>query len=338
MPTLIFPTDNTALLRDDGPAFYQYTDRPIKPGFDKPWMGGRYGFVRDGIRTRWGILYPRFHEGIDIKPVARTANGEPLDEVRSIADGVVVHTNMASRHSSYGRYVVVEHWWRGSPYYSLYAHLNAIHVEPDQPVEQGAPLGLMGYTGSGINRRRAHVHLEVNLLLNRYFQGCYDDYFPSDENRQGLFNGLNMSGVEVATLYVGLAEDSLFTVRHLVEQTPGFFRVIVPAQEMLDILWRYPWLSPQLQGWLPEFGAPIDFATSWELTFSRSGLPVRIDASETKVERPIVEILEPTVIPYQYLTNGLVTGSAGLPKLTRSGQRLVDFITCPAPEVLDFTW
>ena len=95
MPTLIFPTDNTALLRDDGPAFYQYTDRPIKPGFDKPWMGGRYGFVRDGIRTRWGILYPRFHEGIDIKPVARTANGEPLDEVRSIADGVVVHTNMA---------------------------------------------------------------------------------------------------------------------------------------------------------------------------------------------------------------------------------------------------
>ena len=91
-------------------------------------------------------------------------------------------------------------------------------------LSRGAPLGLMGYTGSGINRRRAHVHLEVNLLLNRYFQGCYDDYFPSDENRQGLFNGLNMSGVEVATLYVGLAEDSLFTVRHLVEQTPGFFR------------------------------------------------------------------------------------------------------------------
>ena len=130
----------------------------------------------------------------------------------------------------------------------------------------------------------------------------------------------------------------MFSVRHLVEQTPGFFRVVVPAQGLLDILWRYPWLSPQLQGWLPEFGAPVDFASSWALTFSRSGLPVRIDASEAKVERPIVEILEPTAIPYQYLTNGLVTGSGGNPKLTRSGQRLVDFITCPAPEVLEFTW
>ena len=191
MPMLILPTTIRRYCATMARPFINtLTARSSRVSISPGWVGGTALFEM-ASRTRWGILYPRFHEGIDIKPVARAANGEPLDEVRSIADGVVVHTNRASRHSSYGRYVVVEHWWRGSPYYSLYPHLNAIHVEPDQPVAQGTPLGLMGYTGSGINRRRAHVHVEVNLLLNRYFQGCYDDYFPSDENRQGLFNGLN---------------------------------------------------------------------------------------------------------------------------------------------------
>ena len=335
---LILPTDNAALLQGDGPAFYMYTDRQIKPGFEAPWNGGRYGFVRNGVQTRWGILYQRFHEGIDIRPVARTASGEPLDEVRSIADGVVVHANTVSRHSNYGLYVVVEHWWHGSPYYALYAHLKAIHVRIDQPVVQGEVLGLLGYTGRGINQRRAHLHFEINLLINQYFQGCYEDYFPDNENHHGPFNGLNLSGVDVAALYTTMAADPLFSVRKQVQNTPGFFRVTIPAGGMLDILWRYPWLSPQLNGWLPEFGAPADLASSWAITFSRSGLPVQIDALDQAVEEPVLEILESTDIPYRYLTNNLVTGSGDKPVLTRSGRRVVDFVACPAPELLDFRW
>ena len=335
---LILPTDNTALFRGDGPAFYQHTARPLKPGFDEPWEGGRYGFVRNGIRTRWGILYPRFHEGIDIKPVRRSASGEPLDEVRSIDRGVVVYANRISRNSNYGRYVVVEHTWQGAPFYSLYAHLNAVYVENGQAVKQGDPLGLLGYTGRGINRHRAHVHFEVSLLLNRHFQGCYEEYFPRDENHHGIFNGMNLSGVDVARLYLEQANDSLFTVQHLVEMTHGFFRVTIPAQGFLDILWRYPWLSPQLENWLPDYGAPVDFASSWIITFSDSGFPVRIDASEITVERLSVEVMEETPIPYQYLTNGLLSGSGDMPVLSRSGQRLVDFILCSAPEDSDFRW
>ena len=335
---LALPTENTALLRGDGPAFYQYTDRAIRPGFDMPWMGGRYGFVRNGVQTSWGILYPRFHEGIDIRPMARSARGEPLDVVRSIADGIVVHTNHTSRYSSYGKYVVVEHWWHGSSFYSLYAHLNAIHVEPEQPIVRGTPLGLLGYTGTGINRRRAHVHLEVNLLLNRGFQACYDTYFPDEENHHGLFNGLNMAGVDVSKLYLRSAEDPSYSVQQLLEETQGFFRVSVPAAGMLDILWRYPWLSPALRGWLPEFGAPPDLAVSWQITFSQSGIPLRIEASEEVVEVLELEVLQQTSIPYRYLTNGLLTGSGSAPELTRTGQRLVDFLLCPPPDPSDFPW
>ncbi len=59
-----------------------------------------------------------------------TANGEPLDEVRAIADGKIVHTNLVPGHSNYGSYVVIEHRWGGSNYYSLYGHLSTIAVKP----------------------------------------------------------------------------------------------------------------------------------------------------------------------------------------------------------------
>ena len=100
----------------------------------------------------------------------RDAHGEPLDEVRAIADGHGRLCESRAGASNYGRYVVVEHRWGGCPYYSLYAHLNTIAVEAGQTVRQGEKLGVMGHTGTGINRERSHVHVELNLLLNDHFE------------------------------------------------------------------------------------------------------------------------------------------------------------------------
>src|SRR5438445_12220283 len=90
---LVLPTDNDALFSGGGPAFYQYIERNYKGAKSTPWEGGQYGFVRDPIETSAGIVYTRFHEGIDIRALRRDARGEPLDEVRAIADGKVVPTN-----------------------------------------------------------------------------------------------------------------------------------------------------------------------------------------------------------------------------------------------------
>ncbi len=68
---LVLPTDNDALFSGDGPAFYQYIERNFKGVKSTPWEGGQYGFVRDPMDTSAGIVYTRFHEGIDIKPVHR---------------------------------------------------------------------------------------------------------------------------------------------------------------------------------------------------------------------------------------------------------------------------
>src|SRR3954470_2280801 len=99
---LILPTQNNALLRGNGPAFYQHIERDYEGEKSTPWEGGRYGFVRNPVETRDGLVYSRFHEGIDIRPLQRDAAGEPLDEVRAIADGAVVYANTNPAWSNYG--------------------------------------------------------------------------------------------------------------------------------------------------------------------------------------------------------------------------------------------
>src|SRR5213594_1920498 len=158
---LVLPTDNDALFSGDGPAFYQYVERNYKGAKSTPWEGGQYGFVRDPTDTAGGIVYTRFHEGVDIRPVHRDPRGEPLDEVRAIAEGKVVYRNLVPGFSSYGKYIVVEHAWDGSSYYSLYAHLSVVRVAQGQKVKRDEPLGLMGHTGGGLDQARAHLHLEL---------------------------------------------------------------------------------------------------------------------------------------------------------------------------------
>src|SRR6266513_3656001 len=108
---LALPTDNDAIFRGGGPEFYQYIEREYQGVKSTPWEGGQYGFVRDPVETPAGIIFTRFHEGIDIRPLQRDESGEPLDPVRAIAAGLVVHTNLVPGFSNYGKYVVVEHGW-----------------------------------------------------------------------------------------------------------------------------------------------------------------------------------------------------------------------------------
>ena len=328
---LILPTGNDALFRGDGPAFYQYTDRRTKHGTTRPWQGGQYGFVRNVRETPYGSVFSRFHEGVDIKPVLRTAGGEPLDYIHTVDDGVVVYTNTVEKNSNYGKYVVVEHWWSGSPFFTLYAHMASVYVEIGQALQQGERLGRLGYTGVGINRRRAHVHFEINLLLNRTFQPWYDDHFKEDDpNYHGIYSGLNLAGLNVADLYLSLREDSSLTIRDYLERQEAFFKVIVPNEGMLDLLWRYPWLSPMHNAWTPIYSEPEPHA-SWTISLARSGLPLQVEPSDLAVEEPVVVMLDPSPIEYKYLTNGLITGTNDDYKLTKIGLRLVDLLTRTPP-------
>src|SRR5205085_8144520 len=144
------------------------------------------------VTTAQGVVYTGLHEVIDIRCRHRDARGEPLDDVGAIAGGKVVHTNQVPGYSNYCRYIVIEHDWDGSPYYSLYGHLSEIAVAVGQMVNRSERIARMGYTREGLNQARAHVHLELNLLVNRNFESWHDRNFR-DPNHNGINDGTNLA-------------------------------------------------------------------------------------------------------------------------------------------------
>ncbi len=317
---LALPTDNDALFRGGGPEFYQYIIRDFKGVKSKPWQGGRYGFVRNPVETSGGLLYTRFHEGIDIRPLRRDSSGEPLDEVRAIASGTVVYANRTPQHSSYGNYVVVEHRWDNASYYSLYAHLGSVDAQPGTPVERGARLGRLGYTGAGIDRERAHLHLELNVLLSRRFESWYDHFIKAEPNRHGIYNGTNLNAIDIAGLYQALRKRPSLTVPQFLASEDTFYRVTVPASPHFDLPNRYPWLMKR--------GAESG-AAAWEVSFDRSGVPLEVRAAENAVSGPVLSYVKKSGGSYSALTRGVVEGSGENARLSETGLRLMRLLTWP---------
>jgi murein DD-endopeptidase MepM/ murein hydrolase activator NlpD len=311
---LVFPTDNDALLRGDGPAFYQYIERDYKGEKSTPWEGGRYGFVRNPVETGGGIVYTRMHEGVDIRPLQRDASGEPLDAVRAIAPGVVVHASQVAGYSNYGRYVVVEHRFDGCKYYSLYGHLSSIAVRPGQHVAQSDQLGVMGHTGEGLNQARAHVHLELNLMLSRQFESWHTASFKNDPNRHGLYNGLNLVGIDIARLYLELQKRPGLTIPEFLAGEETLYRVLVPAAGNFDLLKFYPWMLTE---------KPAGDPPSWEISFNRAGVPLKIRAGTKPVTEPELSYLKPGSGDGGMLTMERIAGRGANAHLTDKGKQFM---------------
>jgi murein DD-endopeptidase MepM/ murein hydrolase activator NlpD len=317
---LVLPTDNDALFHGGGADFYQYIERNFHGIISTPWQGGQYGFVRDPIETGAGIIYTRFHEGMDIRPLRRDAQGDPTDEVCAIADGVVVHTNAVAGASNYGKYIVVEHEWDGCPYYSLYGHLHSIAVQIGRKVSQGDHLAVMGYTGQGLSQARAHLHLELNLLLSRQFESWYDTFFKKDPNRHGIYNGINLEGMDIARLYLALRKQPFLTIPEFISQEETFYKVIVRNSQYFELPKRYPWMV---------VGVPEGQFPSWEISFARGGLPLKMSGNQKSVSEPELSYVRKSSVDYRYLTRGEIGGRNGKAYLTENGKRLMRLLTYP---------
>src|SRR3984893_2515473 len=318
---LALPTDNDALFRGDGPAFYQYVERDYHGEKSKPWEGGQYGFVRDPIETGAGIIYTRFHEGIDIRSLQRDAGGEPVDEVRAIANGKVVHTNKVPGYSNYGKYIVIEHTWDGSSYYSLYGHLSTIRVEPGQRVAKGDPIAVMGHTGAGLNQERAHLHLELNLMLNHKFEAWHDAFIKNDPNHNGIYNGINLTGFNIAKLYLMLHKNPSLTIPEFLAGEEIFYKVTLPNSSNFELPKRYPWM---LTG-----RASGQTAKAWEVSFARTGVPLKIEPSDRHVTQPELTYAKKSEVDCKYLTHDIVAGRGNSAHLTENGERFMRLLIYP---------
>lgn len=308
---LVLPTDNRGLLDGKPEEFYQFIDRSWEGQRFEVWEGGQFGFVRDPRKLQDGqILFSRFHEGLDIRPAHRSETGEPLDEVRSIAAGEVVHTAASPGQSNYGRYVVVRHDWGYGPFFSLYAHLREIRCEAGGKVGPGSVLGILGYSGTGLDRRRAHTHVELNLLLSSRFVDWHDSHFKSP-NHHGIYNGLNLVGLDLAGLFLAHQKNPALTAAQFITQGDPYYRVAVPGSAEMELLKNYPWLCLDA---LPEQQPP-----SWEIAFTGWGLPVSVRPGSEAVSQPVLVWCRESAVPHYYPTRGCVTGSNGKTTLTTEG-------------------
>lgn len=250
-----WPTDNDALRRGDLAAFYQ-------PTAEGSLQSAMFGCVRRGGQ--------RFHEGIDIRCLRRDRRGEALDEVRAVADGAVAFINAKPGLSNYGRYVLLAHRWNGVEVYTLYAHLAAVAagLKPQQPIAKGQPIGILGRstnTREGIPRERAHLHFEVNFLLNTHFHIWYPRRDPKAPPF-GNFNGQNLYGLDPAALLLAAGSNPKLNFAKYVASQKIAFSVLVPPKP-------FPWLTlhpEQIQA------TPKGAIAAYEIGATAWGLPIAV--------------------------------------------------------------
>jgi len=320
---LELPTANQHLFDSHPEKFYMYTYRMFEGVKSKPWTAGQYGFVRTLRRTEEGVIATKFHEGIDVRPTSRDAAGRPKDLVGAIAAGKVVYTNPSAGGSNYGRYVVIEHDWGTGKFYSLYAHLAEVSCKVGARVYPGTIIGKMGYSGAGINRERAHLHLELNVLIHREFSDWHKHYFGTS-NKHGMYNGLNMAGLNIAELLRRQHKNKALRMSEFLPKIPVYYKITIPRHGELDIAKRYPWMRK---------GNHAKASPSWEISFASTGFPLAIAPSMRQVSKPTVTYVKPTRSRQTYHTKGLLSGTGSSAKLTSRGLRSIALIAGTFPRI-----
>lgn len=229
----LLPTANRALFEKGA------EDQFFVGTVGKPWTSGCFGCVRSSGG--------QMHEGLDIRCLQRDKRSEPTDPVMATADGTVAYINRRPSLSNFGNYIILRHNIGGVEIYSNYAHLREVRPDlvPGKQVHAGETIATMGRTANtreGISKERAHVHFELNLLINDRFPAWYKKTYPKQRNDHGLWNGQNLAGLDPRlVLLEQQRQGTKFDLLRFLQGQTELCRVQVRAKD-------FPWLKryPQL--------------------------------------------------------------------------------------------
>jgi len=268
--TFQLPTANHALFEKEG------EDRFFVGTSGKPWVTGTFGCVRS---SGWQV-----HEGLDIRCLQRDRHGEPTDPVLATADGTVSYISTRPSLSNYGNYLVLCHQVEGVEIYSLYAHLREIRqdLKIGQAVKAGETVAVMGRTANtheAISKERAHVHFELNLLVNDRFTGWHKKTFPDQRNDHGEWNGQNLLGIDPRPILVAQHEaGAKFTLLSYLQGQTELCRVLVRKT-------YFPWLKRYAALIRPNPRAEKEGVAGYEIALNFNGVAFELiprAASELK--------------------------------------------------------
>ena len=310
-----FPTANHALVEAGG------EERFFVGTVGRAWTSGAFGCVRT---EGW-----QFHEGLDIRCLQRDKRGEPTDPVHATLSGAVAYVNARQALSNFGKYIILRHSVDGVDLYSVYAHLSEIRtgLQAGQVVKAGEQIAVMGRTANtreGISKDRAHLHFELNLLLNERFAEWHKKHRVGQRNDHGDWNGQNLAGIDPRdVLWASHHQGERFNLVAYLRLRPELCRVQVRATN-ISCLRRYPMLA----GKNPV--AEREGVAGYEIALSFNGLPLQFiprAASEMK-SKSRVQLLSVNEAEYQRAHCGkIVARKGGRWALTSRGDDLLGLLT-----------
>lgn len=308
------PTSNHALFEPGG------QEKFFVGTVGKPWTSGCFGCVRsDG----W-----QMHEGLDIRCLQRDKHGEPADPVLAVADGTVGYINKRPSLSNYGNYIVLRHVVDGIEVYSLYAHLREIQagLSPGKSVKAGDQIAIMGHTTNtreGISKDRAHVHFELNLLVNDDFASWFKKHSPGERNDHGMWNGQNMLGLDPKLVLLAEHQNARFDLADFIRKQTPLCRVMVRKTD-------FPWLKRYPALIQPNPIAKSEGVAGYEIALNYCGVPFEViprAASEIKGKAKY-ELLSANEAEYhKNPCRRLITQKGDKWQLAPRGIQLLDLLT-----------
>jgi murein DD-endopeptidase MepM/ murein hydrolase activator NlpD len=249
--------------------------------------------------------------------------------VQATADGVVAYVNRKAGLSNYGNYLLVRHQIEGLEIYSLYAHLSSVRADlnPGRPVRAGETIATLGRTSNTrqrISKDRAHVHFELDFVVNPRFDQWHVERLPGQRNDHGNWNGQNLLGIDPRWVFLAQAQHGTnFSLLRFMQSQVELCRVAVHGT-------RLPWLNacaPLIQR---NPVADREGVAGYELTLNFNGVPYRIiprAASELKGGGKF-QLL--AVNEAEEARNGcrrLIANRGGRWELTNRGEALLDLLT-----------
>jgi murein DD-endopeptidase MepM/ murein hydrolase activator NlpD len=214
------------------------------------------------------------HEGIDIRALQRDKRGEATDPILATADGQVVYVNHKSGFSNYGKYLIVRHTLEGIELYSLYAHVAEIlpGIRAGKAVKAGEQIAIMGRTANtreGISKDRAHLHFEIDFLVNDHFPAWYKRRFPGQRNDHGMWNGQNLVGLDPRLLLLEQRRlGQKFSLREFIQRQPELCRVVIRQTD-------FPWLRRARPLIASNAVSQKEGVAGYELVLNYVGVPIR---------------------------------------------------------------
>jgi hypothetical protein len=131
---------------------------------------------------------------------------------------------------------------------------------------------------------------------------------------------MNLAGLDIARFYLALRKNPSLTIPEFLSTEETFYKVTLPRSRYFELQKLYPWMLT---------AATRNDKSSWEISFARSGLPLKIEPSDKHVTQPELSYVKKSSIDYSHLTRDVISGCGANAHFTGYGRQSMRLLIYP---------